>query len=221
MKDEVRRRVMDHGGLVLYSQELHDVLWGDVAACEELLRQQDLPHVRRQLVRAAFALVEASTFYLKRIAFSAAKDGSDKLHRAVEAALLNEAYDVRPDGRVRVRGARIPTLANIRLSLNAIAASVAPGFEPRWGDAGWEAMRNSLKVRDRLMHPKSLIDLIVTDEELMSMRQTLEWYRKTLAGAFKIAADLHLARFNEIVARGGGQTTSAHDSPDGSQPPEV
>jgi len=146
MKEETKRRVMEHGAIILYSEQLYDALWGDIALCEAMLQGEDIQPIRRQLVRAAFALVEAFTFYLKRLALSASKDAPEELHRAVRAMLSDESYEVRSDGRVSVRNARIPTLANIRLSLNAVAVYVAPGYEPQWGDAGWEAMQKSLKV---------------------------------------------------------------------------
>ena len=203
MKEEMKRRVMEHGTLLLYSEQLYDALWGDIAFSEAMLQEKDVQPIRRQLVRAAFALIEASTFYLKQLALSASKDSSEELHRAVRAMLADESYEVQSDGRVRVRNARIPTLANIRLSLNAVAVYVAPGYEPRWGESGWEAMRNSLKVRDRLMHPKSVTDLVVIDEELAKTRRALEWYRTSVAQVFKTAADHHLDEFNRLVNQGG------------------
>jgi hypothetical protein len=203
MKEETKRRVMEYGSLILYSEQLYETLWGDIALCEAMLQGEDIQPIRRQLVRAAFALTEASTFYLKQLALSASEDAPAELHRAVRALLADESYELQPDGRVRVRNARIPTLANIRLSLKAVAVYVAPGFEPQWGDGGWEALQKSLKVRDRLMHPKSVADLAVSDEELAKTRQALSWYRTSVANVFKTAADNHLAEFNRLTSQAG------------------
>jgi hypothetical protein len=41
---------------------------------------------------------------------------------------------------------------------------------------GWEIFRRSLKVRDRLTHPKRAADLLVADDELTDLMQVWEWF---------------------------------------------
>jgi hypothetical protein len=43
---------------------------------------------------------------------------------------------------------------------------------------GWAAMLATIKIRDRLVHPKRAIDMIVTDDELATVSSAQDWFHK-------------------------------------------
>jgi hypothetical protein len=203
--EDMPKNFRDAMGVVIYSGMMWEALAADVDACEELLRSQDLPSTRRQLVRAIFALIEASTYYAKREALGMARDRGHEVALLVEAALLDIGYSVNSDGRVNTQAARIPLAQNIRLAFRALAAFVAPGYQPPFGDVGWEHLRKAIKIRDQLTHPKSLHDLEVSDADLETVRQGLGWYRVAAAAAAKIASLHAKAKFDAIVGSKQGE----------------
>ena len=189
-------------GVIVYSGMMWKALADDVDVCQRYLQQDDLPATRRQLVRAIFALIEASTYYGKREALGVARDKGHKVHVLAEAALLDVGYAVSSKGKIEAQSARIPLANNIKLSLRALATFVAPGFDPPFGDSGWEKLRLAIRIRDRLTHPKSLKDLEVSDEDLATVRAGFNWYRLASAAIVKIASDNAKAAFDSILEKG-------------------
>jgi hypothetical protein len=214
VKEAVREELTEHVGLMMYHQEMYDLLRADVEACEAALKKEDAPHLRRELVRTVYALFEASTFYLKRIAVTTARGGGLKLNREATAALLDESYGVKSDGSPYSRRAKIPTLSNIKLSLGALAICAQASYAPSYDDGGWAALCTGLEVRDRLTHPKSLSDLEVLEEELGQVRRAVRWYHDTLTASFKAAADAALARYNEIVSKAKKEDEGGEKGPE-------
>jgi hypothetical protein len=46
-----------------------------------------------------------------------------------------------------------------------------------YSGTGWQQLLVSVKIRDRLMHPKQPADLTVTDDEVASLRTAMSWFR--------------------------------------------
>jgi hypothetical protein len=126
----------------------------------------------RQLIRAAFAYIEAVTFSVK---ITAAKDC---LIRRVSISPQERAfagdvdYEVDDKGEVVERTARIKLTRNIRFAfaLYERAHNIRPPFDP--SSEWWCHLRESIRVRDRLMHPKMPEDLDVAPKELIHADQS-------------------------------------------------
>jgi hypothetical protein len=123
----------------------------------------------RQLIRAAFAYIEAVTFSVKITA------ATHCLQRRVsispqERYLAGEVdYDLDDKGAVIERPARIKLSRNIRfaLALYERAHKIQPPFDP--SSEWWCHLRESTRVRDRLMHPRMPEDLDVSPNELINV----------------------------------------------------
>lgn len=123
----------------------------------------------RQLIRAAFAYIEAVTFSVKITAVTHC------LQRRVsispqERYLAGEIdYDLDEKGAVVERPARIKLSRNIRFAfaLYERAHNIQPPFDP--SSEWWCHLRESARVRDRLMHPRMPGDLDVSPNELINV----------------------------------------------------
>jgi hypothetical protein len=102
---------------------------------------------RRALVRAVFAFVEGTAFGLKRIVL--------------------ESHEV-------FRGKLAPNLRFIfGLGQKAFGRPVPIDFSHE----GWAALKQSITVRNRLMHPKGVADLEVSHPELVAAANATAWFR--------------------------------------------
>jgi hypothetical protein len=45
-------------------------------------------------------------------------------------------------------------------------------------DQGYTSLKDAVLIRDRLTHPKDLAALIVTDEELQTVKNAFDWVRR-------------------------------------------
>ena len=56
------------------------------------------------------------------------------------------------------------------------AKSFGSEFKLNLSGQGWQSLCKSVKVRDRLMHPKELSDLEVSDEEILYTKKAIDWF---------------------------------------------
>lgn len=71
------------------------------------------------------------------------------------------------------------TIERVKSTLKVAALDLS-GWEPHFGTPGWEALRKNLRVRDRLMHPKSATEVEVTDEEVDQAKDAARWFLETI-----------------------------------------
>jgi hypothetical protein len=127
---------------------------------------------KRAFVRAVFAFIEGMTYALKRIACS--RPG---LFSAAElAALREETYEVSDKGDARTRRATIEFRRNIRFAFACYARLDGLESVLDLSGTGWQSLREALRVRHRLMHPKAVADFVVTERELDAVRAAYEWF---------------------------------------------
>lgn len=137
---------------------------------------------RRLFVRSVFAFIEAAVYRIKSGALF--WDTSKLLPQ--EIALINEEdYELDDSGAVKTRKARLRFFGNFRFAFAVAAKAAGVTYQLDVGGDGWRALRDALKVRDRLMHPKRSADLVVTDAEV---RGTLEAFRWVMDQMGKLAA---------------------------------
>jgi hypothetical protein len=74
---------------------------------------------------------------------------------------------------------RSRTLERVKGVLKIAARDLAD-WEPDFGTAGWSAMRESLRSRDHLMHPKSAEDVQMSDAEMEMARDAAAWFLEVI-----------------------------------------
>lgn len=137
----------------------------------------DTPHGRRAAVRAMFAAVEGILWSLKRDLLA---DGEFKLSQAQIALLREEQYQVAGDGSAETRKLLIRLRDNIRFTVH-IVNSLYSEYSVNYSEPGWQSLMESMKVRDRLMHPKAESDLEVTSEELKQALDGVVWFANLIS----------------------------------------
>jgi hypothetical protein len=135
--------------------------------------------LRRSMVRAAFALIEAMAYSLKFIAVSLPGPGS--LSPGQVALAREEDYELSDKGEVTIRSPRLSFLKNLRFAFIVYATAFTASFSLDVSGKGWQALQRAIKVRDRLMHPKTARDLEVTDEEKLDTINALTWLYEQVA----------------------------------------
>ncbi|WP_152038139.1 hypothetical protein [Paraburkholderia hospita] len=116
------------------------------------------------------------------------------------AALLEETYSVDERGSVRVQSRFLSLPVAIRLVVN-IVQRYSASYKVDFNHAGWSNLRAAAEVRNRLVHPKNLDDLQVSDLEI---RQT--------ASGFNWLVALVIEVNSETIAHFEDQVSSLHDA---------
>jgi hypothetical protein len=91
-------------------------------------------------------------------------------------ALCEEViYDLDNTGKVKERDARLRFRENLIFAFSVFGRVKGVSYTLPIGDSGGQALTRSIKVRDRLMHPKSPDDLSVKDDEVRDALTGLRW----------------------------------------------
>jgi hypothetical protein len=129
---------------------------------------------RRLLVRSIFSFVEAFSYSLKTLALDSR--ASFSLGPGERMLAVEETCELSTSGRVETRRAKLHTLGNVRFAFDIAARSEGADFHLDVSHRGWQLLQHSIKVRDRLMHPKVSSDLHVSDEEIRNALFAFIWF---------------------------------------------
>jgi hypothetical protein len=155
--------------------DMAQVLGQDCTNQYQSIQSNDSQMYRRAYVRSVFAFIEGLLYRMKR---TAAHLGWPLGNLTIaEMMLLDErAFDIDEKGEVVDRPLFIKFLNNVKFSFKIYSKSVGSSFELSLGGNGWQKLREAVKVRDRLMHPKVITDLDVTDAEVEATKTAFEWF---------------------------------------------
>jgi hypothetical protein len=131
----------------------------------------------RQLIRSVFAYFEAVTFSLKAAsAVRCMKLGIDISPQERYFATDTES-ELNEKGEIVETSAKISLARNIRfaLTLNRRASGVAEPFDPsvEW----WSCLREAIRIRDRLTHPKMPGDLDVSGDDIVKVLKARDGFQ--------------------------------------------
>ena len=164
------------------------VLSRDVDASVALRNQQDSQFARRTVIRTQFAFIEGLANSLAAVAARSAPVESGILSVGDLALLEERDFALDDRGELVCRNARLPLLKRIRHVLRCYPRIHGASFDPHYGGAGWQALRDSLELRHRLTHPKNETSLRVSDEEFEKAAVAFDWFQTTIRDLLKECA---------------------------------
>jgi hypothetical protein len=162
---------------------LINVLMHDLTTVDIFLDKQ--PPMRefwkRSMVRAAFAYFEGVIQVIREVALKRHHDGVVNLSPEDLNVLSGKQVEIDPTGNLTTRRSRTDHTANLiayvlRLLLKLSGASEEE-INKVFGDHGWEQLKKVMEVRNRLVHPKNVAQLTVTEEELKQCLASVEWFQ--------------------------------------------
>ena len=134
----------------------------------------------RQLIRAVFAYIEATTFSVK--AWSAGRCIELDLEITPQERYFatDTEYELNHQGEVVETIAKISLARNIRfaIALNRRAHGVTEPFDAsvEW----WSRLREAIRVRDRLTHPKLPGDLDVSGDDIVKVLRARDGFEEEI-----------------------------------------
>ena len=124
------------------------------------------PEAKRVYVRSVFAFVEGMTHAFKRFAVAVHDHGGPLFSEAEVSLLRGVSYELKDTGEAASKQRFVRFAPNVRLAIRAFA--LASGYDGRldYSTAGWQALREAARVRNRITHPRTPADLDVSDADL-------------------------------------------------------
>jgi hypothetical protein len=130
--------------------------------------------LRRNFIRGSWAYVEAITHALKRM---------------TSILVDTSACELEPMQAEFLKLKRVETLENIKKTIKLVAEVFKVPERDLGGGTGWCHVRPTLKVRDRLVHPKSVEELQVEDSEWEAHKEGFEWLLHAFDGLLTDISD--------------------------------
>jgi hypothetical protein len=173
-------------------QTFTHILVHDVVSARRV-QEHDTPTHRRELVRAVFAAVEGLHWQLKQDVANHRHVIPGGLTAHEQAAMVEETYLVDEQGRVSVVPRFLPLATAIRLVVR-IVQRYRTDYKGAFDHVGWSHLKAAIEVRNRIVHPKRLEDLTVSEEEMQKSMSGFCWI---LALQIEVLRETH-AHFKEL-----------------------
>jgi hypothetical protein len=143
----------------------------DVEAARAAMVSNDTQFAHRQFVRATFAKLEGFTSTLKEFCLRLPTNYS-----AAETALLREeAFSLDDKGEPRVAANHLKLAANIQFAFRMYARFSGLRFSLPTSESEWSDLKLAMAVRNRLMHPRKLEDLMVSEADVEAASRASAW----------------------------------------------
>src|SRR5262245_59462366 len=161
-------------------QQLLQLLWEDVYATKVRSDEATPQSARRQFLRSMFAVIEAAVWVLKQEALEQHAAGAVAFTPSELSLLAKTSPALESDGTVRDAPLPIRFAPSVLLAFTCHARAHNYACVVDVSDHCWELLKRSAQVRNRLMHPKRLASMHVSDEELSDARRSLSWFASRL-----------------------------------------
>lgn len=137
--------------------------------------------MRRALIRSIFSFIEGCCFRLKQDALVFCNEFSPG-----EISLLKEkTYILNARGIVEEKEAYLKAKHNLKFAFKAYAKAFNADFELKVNSEGWKSYLYALKIRNRIIHPKGFLDLVIKDKDMKKVMEARIWFGKNLTQLLK------------------------------------
>jgi hypothetical protein len=175
------------------------LLWNDVLACNLRGGEPATEVQRRQFFRSMFACIEGAVWLFKQDCLQQHAGGHAVFSPPELCALSEVAPVIDGQGCIQELPVNLHFMPNLRFAFRCHARAF--NYEPvlHAGDHEWGDLKESVKVRNRLMHPKQLSSMHVSDDEIRRAQGALEWFGLRCSAATLGVSMWHAGRALEAV----------------------
>lgn len=179
-----------------------EILLTDVAGAMRRYEDSSTQAHRRDLVRTSFAALEGVVWIFREHVIEAART-TYGLERNEEIALSELSYQVAENGQIYGQPRFVPLLSIVRL-IARIGDRIAPNAPIDFSGSEWRRVKDAIKIRNRITHPKSGEDMVLTQTEVETSLAALFWLLEGTSNVMEtanIAARDYFGRFGEVLQK--------------------
>ncbi len=147
----------------------------DLDQASKILEENDSQYIRRIYLRSLFTFIEGNSFRLRQMALAAHNNRAQCFSNEEIMMLEEKDIDIKDNGDLNIKTKYIGFAENIRFSQNSYIKAIG-GDQPDYTANGWAQLKKALVLRNRITHPRSKDDLIISDDELKVIHEAKEWY---------------------------------------------
>ena len=157
----------------------------DLAEAVEFFRFGTRHFAIRTFVRTMAAEFETRLYLLQDFMLKLHEESANIKFAPEELAILkSETYVLRSNGQVQASVKFYPFKEHLLFTLKLFCKRFNPKATPDTSGSGWQAVQAFVEIRNRLMHPKSMSDLTITEDEVDLINQAQDWLRNAFKALF-------------------------------------
>ena len=100
-----------------------------------------------------------------------------------EAALLaEETYELSDKGEPVTKPNYLQLPKNIKFTFRIMTRAYGVKYDLKLDDLGWDSFLKAVKIRNRIVHPKQIQDLSISNEEIEIAGVALMWFTESAVG---------------------------------------
>lgn len=145
----------------------------DVIAAYERLGRSDTAAHRREMIRTTFAAVEGIAWVYREHVGKAARD-MGYVTPLLDLALRERSYIVSERGFLTEQTRFVSLTAMLRLTTR-LAEKVSPSLKIDFQHPGWGALKETIAIRNRVTHPKTSSDLLISKADTGTAKSGFYW----------------------------------------------
>jgi hypothetical protein len=143
--------------------------------------------IGRFLVKTVITYIDAICHQLRLVSASVEEDQLSQLLCPEEfSALSYEEIKIGDKGVVRKQPMRVSFYANLEFSIKCYSKVFSCEFDLDKSNDGWANLKNTVRARDRIVHPRSSDGLILSSTELNETANALKWFNEEVSRLFSL-----------------------------------
>lgn len=137
---------------------------------------------RRNYIRNTFSCMEGSIWLLKEVCLKATDSNGRKAKISVgEFLILSETnYELKSNGEIKKNQKKLKFTDNIKFTFLMINKLFKMEIDLNVGSKSWEELLEAINIRNRIIHPKGVESLTISDEEIKICQNAVSWYNSKI-----------------------------------------
>ena len=158
----------------------------DITNSKKLLKMEPANQfLRRTYIRTVFAMIEGHLFRLKQFILELHTSLGSELSTAEKALLAEQSFELNEKGIPTKAQKFIPLTKNVKFTFGLFARVFSSSHLSNFNEDGWNYFQESIRIRNRIVHPKTVNDMIISDNEIQAFDKGRLWYEASVLRGFQ------------------------------------
>lgn len=158
--------------------QLNDIYERDINFVIDNINNEPSDFWRRSLIRLCTSLFESEIFLLKTQLIKHCAENSISLKPELRLALEGKKHTVESNGKLKSSYLSIKLTDDIRFTFQTYMEIRNFQLISNYSDNGWNDLKETIKIRNRITHPKSISEQEITTPEVYICMSGYNWFHK-------------------------------------------
>lgn len=165
-------------------KETFSILESDVSEIKKIADGNTTAFHVRMSIRTYSALIEGLLYQMRQVALNSESE-SCKVFSVGERLILSEIeYRLNDKGELKEKNGFESQKPMILFTLKQFPKVHGATFSPDTSNCGWGYLGKFIQIRNRVTHPKSKEDLVLTHDEWKQANKGIDWFYDTIKAMF-------------------------------------